>query len=157
MVTRRCIASVLLGGLLLAMPADAATVRGSVSDATGGLLPGAQVVLRGVATGQESSVETGADGRFQFEVAAPGTYLIIITRDGFSEVARTLAIGDADATFELPVQLNIGGLSAEVIVTAARAERETRRIPLHVESIPRAAILSACTSCCWPRSSSSSA
>jgi len=129
-----------LGGLLLAMPADAATVRGSVSDATGGLLPGAHVVLRGLATGQESSVETSADGQFQFEVAEAGMYLIIITRDGFSEVARTLAIADAGATFDLPVQLEVGGLSVEVSVTATRAERETRQIPLHVESIPRAAI-----------------
>ena len=140
MVTRRSIASVLVGGLLLAVPAGAATVRGSVSDATGGFLPGAHVVLRGVATGQESSVETSNDGRFQFEVAPLGTYLIIITRDGFSGVARTLAIGDADATFDLPVQLQVGGLSAEVTVTATRAERETRQIPLHVESISRAAI-----------------
>ena len=140
MVTRRCIASVLVGGLLLAVPADAATVRGSVSDATGGFLPGAHVVLRGVATGQESSVETSDDGRFQFEVAALGSYLIIITRDGFSGVARTLAIGDAGATFDLPVQLEVGGLSAQVTVTATRAERETRQIPLHVESISRAAI-----------------
>jgi len=48
MVTRRGMASVLLGGLLLAVPAGAATVRGSVSDATGGFLPGALVILRGV-------------------------------------------------------------------------------------------------------------
>ena len=140
MVRHRCMAGVLLGGLLLAGQAGAATVRGSVSDATGGFIPGAHVVLRGIATGQESSVETIADGRFQFEVAALGTYLIVITRDGFSEVARTLAIGDADATFDLPVQLDIGGLSAEVTITATRAERETRQIPLHVENIPRAAI-----------------
>jgi len=140
MVTRRCLASVLVGGLLLAIPADAATVRGSVSDATGGLLPGARVVMKGVATGQESSVETGVDGRFQFDAAAPGTYLIIVTHDGFSDAARTIAIVEADATLDLPVQLEVGGLSAEVTVTATRAERETRQIPLHVESISRAAI-----------------
>ena len=139
-VTRRCLASVLLGGLLLAIPAGAATVRGSVSDATGGLLPGAHVVLRGVATGQESSVETSADGRFQFDVTALGTYLIIVTRDGFSEAGRTLSIDDAAAMFELPVQLEIGSLSAEVTVTATRAERETIQLPLHVESISRAAV-----------------
>mgnify|MGYP003396341286 CR=1 FL=1 len=115
MVPRRCLAGVLFWGLFLAVPADAATVRGSVSDATGGLLSGAQVVLRGVATGQESTVETTDDGRFQFEVAAPGTYLIIITRDGFSEAARTLDIVDAGAAIELPVQLEVGGLRAEVI------------------------------------------
>jgi outer membrane receptor protein involved in Fe transport len=140
MVGPRCIGSALLGTLLLAIPADAATVRGLVSDASGGHVPGAHVVLRGVATGQESSVETSADGRFQFDVSALGTYLIIITRDGFSEAARTLAIVDADATFDLPVQLEVGGLTAEITVTAARAERETRQIPLHVETIPKAAI-----------------
>ena len=34
--------------------------------------------------------------------------------------------------FDVPVQLELGGLSAEVSVTATRAERETRQIPLHV-------------------------
>ena len=140
MVTRRCMWSVLLGGFLLAVPAGAATVRGVVSDSSGGLIPEARVVLRGVATGQESSVETGDDGRFEFDVAGPGTYLLVVTRDGFSEVARTLTIADADATFDLPVQLEVGGLRAEVTVTATRAERETRRIPLHVEIISRAAV-----------------
>jgi outer membrane receptor protein involved in Fe transport len=139
-MVRRRIAGVLLGGLFLAMPVDAATVRGSVSDATGGSLPGARVVLRGLATGQERSVETTGDGQFLFDVTALGTYLIIVTRDGFSGVARTLTIGDAGATFDLPVQLEVGGLNAEVTVTATRAERETRQIPLHVETIPRAAI-----------------
>ena len=140
MVTRGCVARVLIVGFLLGRPADAATVRGSVSDATGGLLSGARVILRVLATGQESSVETNDEGRFEFEGAAPGTYLIIVRRDGFSEAARTLAIDAADATLDLPVQLEVGGLSVEVSVTATRAERETRQIPLHVESIPRAAI-----------------
>ena len=136
----RWCAGVCLAGLLLAVPAGAATVRGSVSDATGGSLSAAHVVLRGVATGQESSVETGEDGRFQFDVAALGSYLVIVTREGFSEVARTLDIVDQDADFDLPVQLDVGGLSVQVTVTATRAERETRQIPLHVESIPKVAI-----------------
>ena len=55
---RRCTAGVFVSALLLAVPAGAATVRGSVADATGGSLGGARVVLRGVATGQASSVET---------------------------------------------------------------------------------------------------
>ena len=97
MVTRRCLASVLTGSLLLAGPSDAATVRGAVSDATGGLLSGAHVIMRGLATGQESSVETSDEGRFEFEGAAPGTYLIIVTRAGFSEAARTVVDRRADA------------------------------------------------------------
>jgi hemoglobin/transferrin/lactoferrin receptor protein len=133
-------ARALCGVLLLVAPAHAATVRGSVSDATGGSVPGARVVLRGVATGQESAVETGDDGRFQFDVAMLGTYLVIVTRDGFSEAARTVSVDDPNSTVELPVQLQLGGLNAEVTVTASRAERETVQIPLHIQNIPGAAL-----------------
>ena len=73
MITRACMTSVLMASLLLASSDDAATVRGSVSDATGGLLSGARVILRVLASGQESSVETNDEGRFEFEGAAPGT------------------------------------------------------------------------------------
>jgi hemoglobin/transferrin/lactoferrin receptor protein len=126
--------------LLTALPAFAATVSGVVSDATGAALSGSHVVLRGVATGQELEVDTGADGRFQLEVPGVGTYLVIVTRSGFSEVARTVVVESADQRIDVPIQLDLGSLSAQVSVTAARAERETRQIPLHVETITRAAI-----------------
>ena len=139
-LTRRGIAGAVLSVLLLVHQVEAATVRGSVSDATGGFLPGAHVVIRNVATGQESAVDTAGDGVFQFNVPEPGTYLVVFTRAGFSEVARTITIADVAATVDLPVRLEVGRLVAEVVVTAARAERETRQIPLHIQSISSAAI-----------------
>jgi outer membrane receptor protein involved in Fe transport len=122
------------------VPAFAATVRGIVSDVTGAALPDSHVVLRGLATGQESETDTGADGRFQLEAATPGTYLLIVTRTGFSEAARTIVIETADAAVDVPVQLDLGVFSAAVSVTAVRSERETRQIPLHVETITRGSI-----------------
>jgi outer membrane receptor protein involved in Fe transport len=126
--------------VLTAAPAFAATVRGVVSDVTGAALPDSHVVLRGLATGQESATDTGADGRFQLDVPAAGTYLVIVTRPGFSEAARTIVVDSENATIDVPVQLDLGVFSAEVSVTAARNERETRQIPLHVETITRASI-----------------
>ena len=126
--------------ICVATSADAATVAGAVSDVTGAVLTGTRVVLRGVATGRESSVETGSDGRFSFDVPAAGTYLVIVTRPGFSEAARTVAVESADAKIDLLIQLELGALNADVSVTAARAERETRQIPLHVETMTKAAI-----------------
>jgi len=125
---------------LVAAPAFAASVRGVVSDVTGAALADSHVVLRGVATGQESQTDTGSDGRFQFEQATPGTYLVIVTRTGFSEAARTIVIETADAMLDVPVQLDLGVFNAAVSVTAARSERETRQIPLHVETITKGAI-----------------
>jgi outer membrane cobalamin receptor len=111
-----------------------------VSDSTGAVLPEARVVLRGLATGVETTVDTTAQGRFEIDVQSPGTYLLIVRRQGFSEAARTVEIGADNDTLEVNVQLELGALNAQVSVTAARAEREVRQIPLHVETITGAAI-----------------
>ncbi|MEQ1870842.1 MAG: TonB-dependent receptor, partial [Vicinamibacterales bacterium] len=140
MEIRRRVCGLAVWVLLVASTVSAATVSGSVADATGGVLPGARVILRGVATGQEMVVDTTADGRFQFEGLEPGTYLVIVRRDGFSEAARTVTIAGENEQADLSVRLDVGVLTAEVSVTAARAERETRQIPLHVDTITTAAI-----------------
>jgi hemoglobin/transferrin/lactoferrin receptor protein len=132
--------SVFIAAVLTAAPVFAASVRGAVSDVTGAALPDSHVVLRGVATGQETATDTGADGRFQLDAPATGTYLVIVTRPGFSEAARTIVIETAEAMVDVPIQLELGGFNAQVSVTAARSERETRQIPLHVETITRASI-----------------
>jgi outer membrane receptor protein involved in Fe transport len=106
-----------------------------VSDPTGAVVPGARVVLRGLATGIETAVETSADGRFEIDVQLPGGYLLIVTRPGFSEAARTVEINAESDRLDVAVQLELGALSAEVSVTAVKAEREARQIPLHVETI----------------------
>ena len=126
--------------LLAAPPVFAATVRGTVSDTTGAALPSARVVLRDIATGQEIVSETDAQGGYRFDAPAAGSYLVIVTRHGFSQAARTVVVPELEATLDVPVVLELGGLSAEVSVTASRAEREVRRIPLHVETITDAAI-----------------
>jgi outer membrane receptor protein involved in Fe transport len=131
---------VFLAAVLTAAPVCAATVRGVVSDVTGAALPDSHVVLRGVATGQESAIDTGADGRFQLDAPAVGTYLVIVTRPGFSEAARTVIVEAPEATVDVAVQLDLGVFNAQVSVTAARSERETRQIPLHVETVTRASI-----------------
>jgi len=134
------IAVILIALIASAAPAAAATVSGVVSDPTGASVPGARVVLHGLATGQETASETGADGRYLLTTPEPGTYLVVVTRPGFSEAARTVVIADAAETVDVPVQLEIGGVRAEVTVTATRAEREVRQIPLHVETMSADAV-----------------
>jgi outer membrane receptor protein involved in Fe transport len=131
---------VCLALLCSATPAWAANVSGVVSDATGAVVPGAKVVLRELATGRERTVTTGADGRYAFDAASAGTFLVLVTRQGFSEAARTVVIAHAEERISLTVQLELGGINTEVSVTAARAERENRTIPLHVETLSGAAV-----------------
>jgi outer membrane receptor protein involved in Fe transport len=126
--------------VFLATSADAATIAGAVSDVTGATLTGTRVVLRAVASGRKTAVDTGSDGRFSFDVPTTGAYLVIVTRSGFSEAARTVVVESAEQKIDLPIQLELGALNADVTVTATRAERETRQIPLHIETMPKEAI-----------------
>jgi len=125
---------------VLAEAAHGASVRGVVEDVTGAPLPGTRVVLRDVATGQETAVETGADGRYQLDAPMPGTYLVILSRQGFADAARTIVITSPEEEVELSVRLELGTLRSAVSVTAARTERETRQIPLKVDNLTSARI-----------------
>ena len=132
-----------LAQLCWAMPSAAATVRGLVTDSTGAPLPDTRVVLRSLATGQEAQGRTGADGRYELTMPSAGTYLVVVTRPAFAEAARTVVLAADDAVLEVPVALELGSLTSAVSVTAARAEREIRQIPLHVETLGAAAIAQA--------------
>jgi outer membrane receptor protein involved in Fe transport len=129
-----------LAAMLAASPAMAGTVTGLVSDASGAVLPGAKVVVRDLATGREMVVVTGADGRYKVDTPGAGTFLVIVQRRGFSEAARTVVLATPDETVDLSVKLELGAFSTEVTVTAARSERETRLLPLHVDTMTGAAI-----------------
>lgn len=140
---RTRVLSVLFALVLGAMPALAATVRGTVTDATGAALPDARVVVRSLATGQEVEGTTDAEGRFEVTVAGTGAHLVVVQRAAFSEAARTVDIAEAGATVDVPVTLDLGSFASAVSVTAARAEREIKQIPLHVDSIGEARLLPA--------------
>lgn len=131
---------VFLSALALAVSASAATIGGLISDSTGAALPATRVTLKALATGQETTVETDASGRYTFTVATPGSYLVIVFRSGFSEAARTVNIERTEDNIDLPVSLELGVLSDQVTVTSNRSEREVRQIPLHVETMSRAGI-----------------
>jgi hemoglobin/transferrin/lactoferrin receptor protein len=137
---RRILVFMFAAVLLAATPVLAGTIRGTVSDSTGAAVPAARVVLHVVATGQETVVETDQEGRFRFDAPAIGTYLVIVTRGGFSEVARTVVVEQVESDLDVPMSLEVGVLSAEVSVTASLSEREVRQIPLHVDTISKAAV-----------------
>ena len=46
----------------------------------------------------------------------------------------------ADQALDVPLRLQVGTVASAVVVTASRAERDTRQIPLHVEAITKTAV-----------------
>jgi hypothetical protein len=94
------------------------SVRGTVTDASGALIPNAQVQLRNVATNAELNGAADSSGLYQFPQLAPGTYTVTVTAPGFgaaTKQAQLLVNQPATINFKLGVQASQTiNVSAEV-------------------------------------------
>jgi Carboxypeptidase regulatory-like domain len=107
-------------GLPLATNAQVtATLTGTVQDASGGVIPGAQVKLTNEAT-QESRVEqTNGAGLYAFPSLVPGTYDIQASAKGFKTTTVTSIALNAGDTRTVPAfNLEVGATNETVTVSA---------------------------------------
>jgi hypothetical protein len=58
-------------------------ISGTVSDTTGGVLPGVTVTIKNVGTGLTRETVTGTDGAFVFPDLLAGTFDLTVTMQGF--------------------------------------------------------------------------
>src|SRR5437870_5100221 len=70
----------------------AATISGTVKDQTGGVLPGADVVIRNAETGLTRTAVTNAEGFFTIPGLSPGTYEARASLQGFTTEAASVAL-----------------------------------------------------------------
>jgi hemoglobin/transferrin/lactoferrin receptor protein len=121
--------------LLLASPVFAGDLAGRVADRTGGVLPGAAVRLLDLATSETSIAFADESGEFQFDAVEPGSYLVTVSFDGFSDASRTVVVEAGASTLRADFTLDLGSLRQEVTVAAARGIRDTKVVPLRADTL----------------------
>jgi hypothetical protein len=96
------------------------TVVGNVKDSTGGVVPGATVVLISEARGTKSvPAVTNAAGDFVFPNLTADVYTVEVTMDGFRTVRRaSIAVSGGDRVTVPNLTLEPGGASETVNVTS---------------------------------------
>jgi hypothetical protein len=100
-------------------------ITGVVKDQTGGIIPGATVVVLNTATGVKQTTVTNAEGTYSFPVLAVGQYDIDVTADGFKpNKTKGLQI-DINMALTVDVTLQINEQNATVTVTEGAAQVET--------------------------------
>jgi outer membrane receptor protein involved in Fe transport len=100
-------------------------ILGTVSDASGAVIPGSDVTITNVATGVAQTVVSGPTGTFEVRYLVPGDYVIQVNLSGFraERTALTLRVGQmARLTFTLQV----GDLGEVVDVVAQGLLLETQ-------------------------------
>jgi carboxypeptidase family protein len=107
--------------MLLPVSAAAQTIAGTVTDASGSVLPGVTVEASSAALIEQTrSVVTNDAGRFSIVNLRPGTYTVTFTLGGFRTVRREGIELTSDFTANVNAELGVGGVE-EVITVAAVA------------------------------------
>lgn len=124
MSTWRWRAALALGLALLGAGATSAQdvrarVQGLVTDSSGGVLPGASVVLANEGTGVAVTRTTNADGRFLFDFVESGTYSVTAGIPGFKTTVQKNVRVQQRGDVTVDVKLEVGGLEETVTVTEA--------------------------------------
>jgi outer membrane receptor protein involved in Fe transport len=122
------VTSALLLCLMLTAPAPA-QISGVVRDASGAVVPGASVIVRSAAGGEQRTT-AGPDGRFALDASMSGDLTLIVRAIGFAE--KSQPIRDAERGSDLVILLAPATLLQEVTVTASRTEQRLGDVPASV-------------------------
>lgn len=125
-------AAISFAPLATAQNANTGEIKGSVTDATGAVVPGAAVSIRNVQTGVVTPTTTNGSGLYDVPFLAPGSYTITFSKEGFRNVVRegiTLQI----QTMEITATLQVGASAQEVVVNATAPVLETETSDQHID------------------------
>lgn len=114
--------SLMLVSQALAQTTTSATMRGTVKDPNGAVVPNATVTLTLVATQSERSTKTNSDGVYTFTSLTPGTYTISVEAASFKKSVKTDINLSPNETRGIDMEMAIGAASESVTITASAAE-----------------------------------
>ncbi|HXP87631.1 MAG TPA: TonB-dependent receptor [Bryobacteraceae bacterium] len=102
-----------------------AQINGTVRDASGLEVPGAEVKVTQTATGAIRTVNTGAGGFYVFTNLPIGPYILEVTKEGFNKYVQSGIVLQVDADATIDAALKVGAVSEQVVVEAGAAMVET--------------------------------
>jgi hypothetical protein len=121
------------------VPPGDSTVSGIVTDQTGARIPGAEVTLIQIDSGERRDLRTDQNGSYAFDRLVPGTYELEVTAKGFSPGRQTGIDVSASQSEIANVALQVGAESAAVTVVsdapALQTESNTVSTPIKEEPI----------------------
>src|ERR1700733_13348941 len=125
MLVRMLFLMVTLCGVALAQ--DTASLTGTVTDASGAAVPGAQVVVSNAAQGINRNAASNSSGDFLFSALPIGTYDLTVTSTGFKKYeAKAVVLGVAEKA-RVNVALQGGATTTEIVVQGSEvAQVETQ-------------------------------
>jgi hypothetical protein len=111
---------------LFAQSAATSQISGTVRDASGLAVPGAQVKAVQTETGVTRSADTGADGAYTLPALPTGPYRLEVSKQGFNTYVQNGVVLQVASNPEINVSLQVGNVTQQIVVEASASMVETR-------------------------------
>ncbi|MFL6208792.1 MAG: carboxypeptidase regulatory-like domain-containing protein [Pyrinomonadaceae bacterium] len=106
-----------LSGAAWAQEETAAAITGQVTDAAGGAIPNATIVVSNKATNFERRVQSGDDGGYTVSPLPPGQYTVTVEQPNFKRYVQEVVLNAKDRR-PIDIVLEAGNVSETVTVTS---------------------------------------
>jgi hypothetical protein len=101
-------------------------ISGTVTDSTGGVLPGVTVTIKNAGTGLTREAVTGTDGGFVFPDLLAGTFDLTVTMQGFKTYEQKgIVLGATERVALRAIALDVGGMAETISVQAEAVQVQT--------------------------------
>ena len=110
---------------------------GTISDSSGGVLPGVTVIAKNAQTGLTQQTTSGGEGDWRIPALPIGTYEVAFELDGFKRLLRSGVIVEAAVIRSVPATLEVGGMTETVNVTGDASLLSAATSRPVVPSLPR--------------------
>ncbi len=112
-----------------------ATLSGTVTDATGALIPGVEITATNTDTGIAATAVSNETGTYRFPSLRPGPYEVTAELPGFQAQSYSLNLGSSQQILR-NFELQVGALATEVEVTVAADEVLTTLVQSVADTLP---------------------
>ena len=109
------------------------SIVGTVTDASGGVVPGATVKATNTGTSQIRETTTNETGTYSFPTLSEGTYDVVVSRSGFESYMQHGVAVTIDKIARVDVALHLGSVNQSVEVGAQAAQLQTDSAEVRTE------------------------
>jgi len=102
-----------------AQGSNTSTINGRIADSSGGVLPGATINAKHLATGVVSTTVSNAEGGFSLPSLPPGTYEVSVSLEGFKTTVIKDVVITAVQGATVNASLEVGGITEQVTVASS--------------------------------------
>jgi hypothetical protein len=127
----------LLTGSLAFAQLSGGSLTGTVTDPNGGVVAGAKIIAKHIASGRDFTTNTTSEGLYAFSNLEVGPYSVTIEAQGFKKLALSNVVISVGTRTVTDAKLETGNLSDTVTVTADAAQLQSTTSEIGVNFSPK--------------------